>query len=327
MARADELARRLVPYLRHVLGVPALDLDGAPEPLGGGFDTEVHAFRLQSAPAGFRGPLVLRVFRAHHSPALVTREQATQNALDDQGYPVPRVLLVSLDLAPLGAPFAVMERVPGVPLMSRVVGMAGVLAEAQARLHALDPVPLRSTLLDLDGYLDAMDRRVGTASLVGLMPLVAWLRARRPPPGAVVVCHGDFHPQNVMIDGRAVSGVLDWPNAVLAEPAFDVAATFNILRHVPAGVVVPGPRRWLAAGAQRLLAARYLAAYRRRRPVDAGRLAYYEVATALRALVRGGEARRRAAGAPLPTALDRSPYCDRLLARAARITGLAPSLP
>ena len=48
MARADELARRLVPYLRHVLGVPALDLDGAPEPLGGGFDTEVHAFRLQS---------------------------------------------------------------------------------------------------------------------------------------------------------------------------------------------------------------------------------------------------------------------------------------
>lgn len=327
VARADALGRHLVSYLRDALGAPALDLDGVPEPLSGGFDTEVHGFCLRSAPPRFAGPLVLRVFRAHHSPVLVTREQATQNALADQGYPAPRVLLVSVDQAALGAPFVVMERVPGVPLMSRVVGMGGVLAEAQARLHALDPSPLRGTVLDLDGYLDAMERRVGAASLVGLMPLVGWLRAHRPPPGDVVVCHGDFHPQNVMVDGPAVSGVLDWPNAVLADPAFDVAATFNILRRVPVGVAVRGPRRWLAAGAQPLLAARYLAAYRRRRPVDVGRLAYYEIATALRALVRGGEVRRRAPGAPPPTALDRSPYCDRLLARAARITGLAPSLP
>ena len=130
-----------------------------------------------------------------------------------------------------------------------------------------------------------------------------------------------------MVDGAAVSGVLDWPNAVLAEPAFDVAATLNILRRVPAGVAVPGPRRWLAAAAQRLLAARYLAGHRRRRPVDPTRLAYYEVAAALRALVRGGEIRRGAPGAPPPSALDRSPYAARLLARAARITGLEPSLP
>lgn len=327
MTRADELARRLVPWLRRALDAPALDLAAALEPLGGGFDTEVYAFRLRGAPAPLAGPLVLRVFRAHHGPALVAREQATQNALADQRYPVPRVLLAALDPAALGGPFAVMERVPGRPLLSRVVGMGRVLAEAQARLHALDPSPLRGTLPDLGGYLDAMEGRIGAASLLGLTPLLDWLRARRPPPGDVVVCHGDFHPQNVMVDGSTVSGVLDWANAVLTDPAFDVAATFTILRSVPAGVAVPGPRGWLAAGAQRLLAARYLAGYRRRRPVDPGRLAYYEVAAGLRALVRGGEVRRPAPGAPPPTALDRSSYCDRLLARAARITGLAPSLP
>lgn len=143
MARADELSRGLVPYLRHALGAPALDLDGALEPLGGGFDTEIHAFRLRVAPPGFAGPLVLRLLRPHHDPAMVTREQATQNALAAQGYPAPRVLLASLDPAPLGAAFAIMERAPGVPLLSRVVGMAGVLVDAQARLHALDPGPLR----------------------------------------------------------------------------------------------------------------------------------------------------------------------------------------
>ena len=241
MARADELSRGLVPYLRHVLGAPALDLDGALEPLGGGFDTEIHAFRLQVAPPGFAGPLVLRLLRPHHDPARVTREQATQNALAAQGYPAPCVVLASLDPAPLGAAFLIMERAPGVPLLSRVVGMAGVLVDTQARLHALDPGPLRGTLPDLDDYLDALGRRVEAASLGGVAPLLAWLRARRPPPGDVVVCHGDFHPQNVMVDGAAVSGVLDWANAVLAEPAFDVAATFNILRRVPAGVAVPAP--------------------------------------------------------------------------------------
>ena len=327
MARADELSRSLVPYLRHALGAPALDLDGVPEPLGGGFDTEIHAFRLRGAPPDFAGPLVLRCLRAHHDPAMIGREAATQNAVAAQGYPAPRVLLTSRDPAPLGAAFAVMERAPGVPLLSRVVGMGGTLAEAQARLHALDPAPLRGTLPVLDDYLEGGGRRVAAASLAGLAPLLPWLRAHRPPPAAVVVCHGDFHPQNVLVDGATVSAVLDWPNALLAEPAFDVAATLNILRHVPAGLAVPGPLRWLAAGAQRLLAARYLASYRRRRPLDPARLAYYEVATALRTLVRAGAVLAGGPGAPPPSALDRSRYAARLLARARRITGLALSLP
>jgi aminoglycoside phosphotransferase (APT) family kinase protein len=327
VARADEVARGLVGYLRGALGAPALDLDGRPEPLGGGFDTEIHAFRLRGAPAGFERPLVLRVLRAHHDPAMVLREQATQNAVAAQGYPAPRVLLASADPAPLGAAFAIMERAPGVPLLSRVVGMGGVLADAQARLHALDPTPLRGTLPVLDHYLDTLGRRVEAASLRGLAPLVAWLRAHRPPPEGVVICHGDFHPENVLVDGRAVSGVLDWPNALLAEPAFDVAATLNILRYVPAGIALASPLRWLAAAGQRVLAAQYLARYRRRRPVAPGRLAYYEVATALRALVRAAAVLAGVPGAPPPGALDRSPYASRLLARAARITGLSPSLP
>ena len=94
-----------------------------------------------------------------------------------------------------------------------------------------------------------------------------------------------------------------------------------------AGVAVPGPRRWLAAAAQRLLAARYLAGYRRRRPVDPTRLAYYEVAAAMRALVRVGESRRRAPGAPPPGPLDRSTYTVRLLGHVARVTGLDVTLP
>ena len=333
MARADEIARGLVAHLRRVLGEPDLELADAPVPLTGGYDTEIHALRLRGAPAGLAGPLVLRVLRAHHDSAMVIREQAIQNALADQGYPAPRVVHATLDPAPLGAAFLLMERLPGTPLISaRPIGMDRPLVEAQLRLHALDPAPLARALGDaitFDGYLASFGRRIDRAGLTGLVELMRWLHERRPPPGAPpVVCHGDLHPQNILVESGRVSGVLDWPNALIADAAFDVASTRTILRFVPVGLAsMPRALRWLARVGQPILAARYLRGYRRRRPIDSGRLAYYEVAAAMRALVRAGERRSRAVEGPPPNELDRSTYADRLLAHAASITGLAASLP
>jgi aminoglycoside phosphotransferase (APT) family kinase protein len=327
VARVDEVALALVHHLRGALGAPALELAEPAAPLGGGFDTEIYAFRLRQGPPGWERPLVLRLLRAHHDPAMIPREEAAQNTVAAQGYPAPRVLLTGLDPAALGARFAIMERAEGVPLLSQVVGMAGALARAQLKLHALDPTALRGVVPDLDGYLARQVQRIEAARLDGLRPLLDWLRARRPPPAAAVICHGDFHPQNVLVQRGEVTAVLDWPNAVLAEPAFDVASTLNILRWVPAGLAVPGPLRWLAHAGQRLLASRYLATYRGGRPLGPDRLAYFEVAAALRAVVRGGEAQRLAARGLPVTALDRSPFVPRLLARAARVTGLDLSRP
>ena len=333
MLRADEIARGLVAHLRGVLAEPGLELAEPPVPLTGGFDTEIHAVRLRGAPAAFAGPLVLRVLRAHHDHAMVMREQAIQNALADQGYPVPRVLHATLDPAPLGAAFLLMEGVPGTPLIStRPVSMDRPLLEAQLRLHALDPAPLARALGDaatFDGYLASLGRRIDRAGLTGLAELMRWLHEHRPPPElAPVICHGDLHPRNILVEGGRVSGVLDWPNAVIADAAFDVASTHSILRFVPVGLAsMPRALRWLARVGQPILAARYQRGYRRRRPIDSRRLAYYELAAVMRALVRAGERRNRVAGGPPPNELDRSAYADRLLAHAVGITGLAASLP
>ncbi len=331
MAREDEIARALVAHLRRVLGEPSLGLAEAPAPLGGGFDTEIHAFRLQGAPPAWAGALVLRVLRAHHDPGRVLREEATQNALADLGYPAPRVLLATRDPTPLGAAFLVMERRPGRPLVERPLGMGGVLLEAQLRLHSFDPTSFARALGEaatFDGYLDALERRLSAAGLAGLAPLLTWLGRRPRPEAPPVICHGDLHPQNVLVDADGVSGVVDWPNAILADPAFDVASTRLILRFVPAELVSTSrPLRWLAHAGQPLLAYRYLAGYRRRRPIPRERLAYYEVAAAMRALVRAGESRCRAPGASPPSALDRSPYAARLLAHVRALTGVHADLP
>ena len=273
---------------------------------------------------------MLRVLRPHHEPARALREQATQNAVADLGYPAPRVLLAAADSAAVGAPFLLMERLPGRTLLeTRKLGMGTVLADLQLRLHALDSAPLAHVLgpaVTLDGYLEALGHRIERGALDGLAPLLAWLRMHRPADGALAICHGDFHPQNVLVERGEVVAVLDWPNTLVADPAFDVASTLNILRFVPAGLTsMPRALRELARVFQPLLARRYLARYRRRRPIDAARLAYYQAAASLRALVRAGESRQGVGGAP--SALDASPYAARLLQHVRRVTGIAAALP
>jgi aminoglycoside phosphotransferase (APT) family kinase protein len=336
MADAD-VGRALVDFLRASLGAPKLDLAGPLTPLSGGFDTSIYALQLREAPSAFAGPLVLRVLAAHHDPARALRERAIQNAVADQGYPAPRVLVVTTDSHVLGGPFLLMEHLTGRVLVdAQRVGMGGVLAEAQARLHGLSAEPLLAALdadpaaggratVRFDGYLTALEARVARAALEGLKPTVRWLRERRPAPGVPVICHGDFHPRNLLVSDGRVTGVVDWPNTLVADAEFDVAATLDILRFVPIDLVgTPRVVSLLARMAQPILAARYLSAYRRRRPLDGGRLAYYEVAAALRALVQAGEARQRPGALG---ALEASAYAERLAARVQRLAGVTVTLP
>ncbi|HET7342041.1 MAG TPA: phosphotransferase, partial [Methylomirabilota bacterium] len=225
---------------------------GPPVALTGGYDTEVYALDVRGAPPAVPPARVLRMLRSHHDPARVLREEATQNTLAAQGYPAPRVLLASADPTILGAPFLVMERAPGRPLTRAGIGaLLRVLVEQHLRLHALDATPLARALGEwatLDGYFEAEERRIAAASLTGLGPLLAWCRRARPPEDrAPAVCHGDFHPQNILVRDGAVTAVLDWPNALVGDPAFDVAATLNVIGLVPADLAgVAGPLRWLA---------------------------------------------------------------------------------
>ena len=100
---------------------------------------------------------------------------------------------------------------------------------------------------------------------------MSWLRERRPPePGPRAICHGDFHPQNILSEGGVVTGVLDWPNALVADPAYDVASTRIILALTPIALSgVPAALRWVASFVRLMLLKRYLAGMRRRRPLAA----------------------------------------------------------
>ena len=339
---------RLLAHLRATLGEPGVQFSEPPTPITGGYDTRIFAFRLREAPPAFSGPLILRLLAPHHDATRVLREGATQNALAGLGYPAPRVLLAITDPALLGGAGLVMERLPGRPLLEAgFLRIGRLLVETQLRLHALDAEVLLRALdqeglaagaagapaisrdmVTLDGHLAQLRDRIVGGALDGLEPAMAWLVEHRPPsPGRRVICHGDFHPQNILVSGRRVTGVIDWPNVIVADAAYDVAATKTILSLTPLELAaVPAAVRWLVRVLRPVMVKRYLAAYRRRRPIAAGALAYYEALSCMRGLVRAAESRRRRAS-DLPNPLDASSFAERLAAHFSRITGVSPALP
>jgi len=332
----EDLGPCLLSHLRAALRCPRADFAEPLQPLSGGFDTAIFAFRLRGVMPALCGPLVLRVLGPHHDPVRALRERAIQNALANMGFPAPRAPLASADTEILGGAFVVMERRPGRPLLAaRPLSMATLLVETHLRLHALDPdvllesvereVPGSRAALSLDGHFDQLGARIERRGLDGLAPAMRWLRDHRPPVERRAICHGDFHPQNLLADGRAITAVLDWPNSLVADPAYDVASTRVILGLTPLNILpVSRSLRLVVSVGRRLLLVRYLRGYGRRRRLAPRALAYYEALACMRGMVRAAESRAGGRGPASP--LDASGFGDALAARFAALTGVRAGL-
>lgn len=334
-----DLADRLLDHLRVDLDAPGLAYAEAPVPMSGGYDTRIFSFRLAGGPEGWAPALVLRLQNPLQDPRRALVERAVQGTVASLGYPAPRVFHACADPAVLGGGFLVMERVAGRPLIDEQrVGLAAVLVELQTRLHALDARPVLDALdrlgsrasMTFDGLLATFQERIARGALAGLRPAMDWLSGNRPrSPAAPAICHGDFHPQNILMSNGAVTAVLDWPNTVIADPAYDVAATRIILRRAPVELLpIPAALRPVVRLARVLITTRYLAGYRRRRPIEPAALRYYEAAACMRQLVRVWGTRVDAAARRAPLGvLDASRFGEDLAARFSRLTGVPLALP
>jgi aminoglycoside phosphotransferase (APT) family kinase protein len=338
-AAPAELGLALLDFLRRVSDDARVEYAVAPRRITTGFETSIYAFDLQGG-VQFARPYILRMFR-NDGPDHARFETIVHNAVAAQGFPAPRIIHSSDSADDLGAPFVVMERVPGTtvlellrnPMAGRAV--ARLLAETQARLHGLDPGPLRRALEDaglphvaqVESWSDQIELRISRAALDGLRPGASWLRDNRPPEGSQVICHGDFHPANVLVHDGNITGVIDWSLAKIAPPAFDIGNSRVIMTLGHRGVA--GPLDGIVGVMTRRMVKRYSDSYRMLRPVDEGAVTYYEALRCLQSLVWAGEHRAAAArGVDLgPNPWTGKRESTRLIAHFRKITGLALSLP
>src|SRR5690606_35013519 len=112
----------------------------------------------------------------------------------------------------------------------------------------------------------------GEADLVAALALVeSWTgRLRDAAPS---LCHGDFHPLNLLVDGEAVA-VIDWTDAGVGDRHCDVARTATLFHLAPIAASNALERRVLAVAGP-VLGRRYLRGYRERAPLDPGRVALW----------------------------------------------------
>jgi aminoglycoside phosphotransferase (APT) family kinase protein len=91
------------------------------------------------------------------------------------------------------------------------------------------------------------------------------LRVLDALPDGDRLCHGDYHPGNVLVAADRVA-VIDWPNAARGVPEADHARTVLLLRRADPLPDTPLVSRTLITAGRSVFAHRYARAYRDRSP-------------------------------------------------------------
>ncbi len=194
-----------------------------------------------------RPPLSNRLPTAHD----MAREHRVISALWDTNVPVPRARALCTDEEVIGAPFYVMDRVPGYIVRDALPrsyaeteaereaighGLIDVLAD----LHAVDPASVGlGGYGKPDGYLARQIRRwtgqweatrqQDEPAREDLDRLAERLRDEMPDAPTGPIVHGDYRLDNTLLDPDTpgkVAAVLDWELSTLGDPLADLGLLY-----------------------------------------------------------------------------------------------------
>lgn len=210
----------------------------APIRVTGGWDTLLWRFQ---TPDGRHH--ALRVYHLPQREEIVRRERSALAACASAGLPAPRLETAG---RVQGLPALVLSWCNGEPLLSAIEKrpwavwrLGRIFGATQARLHAVTPPPELVATAPGDWLSRVSDDYSDLAE-----------HALSLQPATSSLIHMDFHPLNIIFDGKAVTGVIDWAGAAAGDPRADLARTVVTMLAAP---IPPGPMRPLLNVARRLV--------------------------------------------------------------------------
>ncbi|MBW2445494.1 MAG: phosphotransferase family protein [Deltaproteobacteria bacterium] len=159
------------------------------------------------------------------------RELRLMRALRRAGLPVAPVRWFERDASVVGAPFFVMDRVPGRG-ENPEIGSIRECVRLLHRQHELDwqgaglaflgpPATPRAATLGQIEHWEAIYRDARFLPVPLLDEAAVWLRRHAPPPRRIALVHGDPGPGNYMYEGDRIRAITDWEFAHLGDPDED----------------------------------------------------------------------------------------------------------
>jgi Ser/Thr protein kinase RdoA (MazF antagonist) len=135
----------------------------------------------------------------------------------------------------------VYERVVGKPMMEllprqpwKLFGYARQMPHIHAQMHE------RVFTADVPPLEKKLEYKLNHAESLPASLRADLLAALKSMPGGDRVCHGDFHPANVLVNGSETR-VIDWIDASRGNPLADVARTTVIFEGAIAGRQISNP--------------------------------------------------------------------------------------
>jgi uncharacterized protein (TIGR02172 family) len=227
---------------------------------------------------------VVKLFRPGWGMNIARHEAELTRAVSASGAPSPQVGDV-VELS--GRAGVIYERINGPSLLAELTNhparlrrIMRTLAETHADLHS-------RTVATLPRVHQMLAQRITGVVKLSEAQRGAILRALEALPDADTLCHGDFHPDNVLLSSHGPL-VIDWENAALGDPLADVARTLMLFRahfcHVHSLKT-----RALVRSALHYLSSLYLRRYRQIRSFDMERLRAWELPVTAARLSEGVE--------------------------------------
>lgn len=187
------------------------------------------------------GRLVVRVRHPGGARAEATGHEADLLALvaARSPVPVPRPVLVDPEAGAIAY-----EKLPGVPLLGRPVAdptrATPALGALLTALHRTDPaeaahlvdrddVPPADWLAEAAGHHRQVADRLPPAARRRVEDFLA--SPPPPAPTALALCHNDLGAEHLLVDPATgtLTGVIDWADAAITDPAVDLARVLRDL--------------------------------------------------------------------------------------------------
>jgi uncharacterized protein (TIGR02172 family) len=220
---------------------------------------------------------ILRVLRNPEDKEYLLTERSIMQTLKAKGKPVPDVY----DFVMINKrPSLVMEKIKGntmldnirknpFKLLKKIGKLASLQIEISDKADGLNLIPIRKRAAYLISNSDMLDENTREFVLDIIKEL----------PDGNYICHGDFHPGNIIENGRQYY-IIDWFGATSGRKLSDIAHTYLLLKNTPRAPGISEFQNFFIRLSSKVTAGKYISACRKFEAFDWGEFSKWMVVRA-----------------------------------------------